>query len=85
MAEFFDRSAMFVQLLPGFILCNYNLGVTGLYGPSKVFAPLVFNFLRNTLSPAETYNILKPAPPKHTFEVWLLDEGAGMIAFTRPS
>ncbi len=71
-------------------LCIYVLKFTisdsaGLIGAANVFAPLVFNLRRNTLSPAATYRILKSGPPKHTLAVWLFAGGAGMIAFTRPS
>lgn len=63
----------------------YNLGTTGLIGLSKVLAPLVFNFLRYTLSPYETYSILKSRPPKQTLEGLNAESGNGNIAFTRPS
>lgn len=33
---------------------NHILGLPGFIGLSKVFAPRVLSFLRNTLSPAET-------------------------------
>src|SRR4051812_8408843 len=64
---------------------SYILGLTGLYGSRKEFAPCVFNFLRYTLSPQETYKMLNAAPPKQRFEACPFDGGIGIIAFTLPS
>src|SRR5678816_2422646 len=64
---------------------NYNLGLAGRTGLSNEFTPRVFNFLRNTLSPADTYRILKSAPPKQTFEACPFDAGIGIIASTLPN
>jgi hypothetical protein len=66
-------------------LLYYNLGFADLIGLSNALTPRVFNFLRNTLSPAETYNISKSFPPKQTFEAWPFDGGIGSIASTLPN
>ena len=63
----------------------YNRGLAGLIGLSKELTPRVFNFRRNTLSPAETYNTLKSAPPKQTFEACPFEGGIGSIASTLPN
>src|SRR5262245_5764795 len=63
----------------------HSFGFAGLIGLSKEFTPRVFNFRRNTLSPADTYNTLKSVPPKQTFEACPFDGGIGRIASTRPN